>query len=551
MSVTTEDLESAFAWLEARLGGDGELTGEHAQSLLQYFAHRAGDPVDGHATRRHLEWFLLERFSVSRGGTPIETLVHGELEDDDEAPEEALAALLASLASVFEVTGTVPGEGVWVRDLAGGGEYALEEPEASLAVAQGDLMVGRVFLVAPGLHRLSGAAGLFRDERLREAVRKDLETARGSRRGTLRLSQLDLERMFWSGGVDAAERGPTLEDSLARARQVLSAGGLDEEGCAAVFDALRASPQAALELLPGGQDALGAVLEQLAIETEVDLAAARAALLEVWSGLARETAAAASPEPTAPSRRKSPLDARAAMAAFDRGRAEGRDLEELFRELESDLGLDEDDADGPEDLAPDFPGVVAAMVEEYLWELGNTRGADAAQAQSVLRAFGAYGESIGVFENLTRRELLVFTSIWLPEFGELQDEHDALALIDALEGFCAWCTENHELDLKAEYDAELADLRLSLPRLLSARRWFRASSGPEAGTLWFVRDVNDSTLVLADAGGQEHRAQVEPALSAHLREGDWLRAEFDAHEALAVYCAYPPQSARLRPQGEP
>ncbi|HVS17573.1 MAG TPA: hypothetical protein VMT18_03150 [Planctomycetota bacterium] len=550
MSLTTEDLEGAFAWLEACLNGDPSLSGEHAQSLAEYFEHRGGEALDAPATRRHLEWFLLERFSASRGGTPIEGFVHGEVTEDEDAHEEALAALLASLASVFEVTGTVPGEGAWVRDLAGGGEYALEEREASVALANGDLLVGRVFQVAPGLHRLSGAAGLFRDERLLAAVRSDLERARSSRRGTLRLSQADLERMFWSAGSEPEVSAPSLEESLERARDVLVAGGVDDAGCEAVFVALRDSPRDALPLLPGAEDALGEVLNRLAIESDVDLAAARTALLEVWAGFARRAAASEAVPDVRPKARPTPLDASAAIDAFDRGRAEGRDLEELFRDLERDLGLEGDDDAGDEDLAPDFPGVVEAMVEEYLWELERTAGADAARAQTGLRAFGTFGASVGVFENLSRRELLLFTSIWLPEYGELQGEADALALIDALESFCAWCTEHQEVDLKQEYDAELGDLRASLPRLVSARPWFAPSSGPQDGTLYLVQGVELDSMTLSDATGSEVRSTAEPQLLERLRPGDWLRAEIGGDGRSAVYCAYPPMSARLRPQVE-
>lgn len=548
MSLTSEDLEGAFAWLEARLEGDPSLSAEYAQSRARFFAHRSGEAGDALAARRHQEWFLLERFSDSRGGTPIEGLVHREVAADEDAPQEGLAALLASLASVFEVTGTVPGEGVWVRDLAGGGEYALGEAEASVALAVGDLLVGRVFLVAPGLHRLSGAAGLFRDERLLSAVRSDLEQARSSRRGTLRLSQADLERMFWADASAVDASAPSLAESLERARVVLRAGGLDEIECEEVFRALRQTPQQALGLLPGGGDVLGVVLERLAIESDVDLAAARVALLEVWSGFARKAGVAAADSAEVPPSK--PLDAREAMAAFDRGRAEGRDLEDLFRDLERDLGLEDDDENADEDLAPDFPGVVAAMVEEYLWELERSQGSAVARAQAGLRTFGKFGASVGVFENISRRDLLVFATIWLPEYGELSDEREATALIDALEAFCTWCSEHHEVDLKREFDAELADLRSTLPRLIAARPWFSGSVGPEQGALWLVREVDATSVALADASGAERRASADPRLLERLRADDWLRAEFAPDGELAIFCAYPPQSARLRPQVE-
>lgn len=544
MGDSSDDFERAVAWLGLRVEADPALRAERLSSREEFFAHRGDAAVEPQAQSRHLEWFLCERPSASRGGTPIEALVHGEVLEDEEAPHEALAAWLASLASVFEVTGIAEGEGAWVRDLAGGGEYALEEPEASLAFEVGDLLVGRIFRIQPNLHRLSGAAGLFRDARLLEAVRNDLERARSSRRGTLRLSQADLERMFWSDPAPQPAQRPTLEDALARASVVLAAGGLAQEACEEIFEALREAPQGTPPLLPGGEDALGEVLSQLAMESDVDLKAARAALLEVWSAYAHAPQSQPAPLQTRP--RERAADVRSAIEAFDRGRAEGRDLEELFRDLEQDLGL-EDDESGDEEPAPDFPGVVQAMVDEYLWELERESGEAAARAQSGLRRLGTFGAGVGVFENLTRRDLLVFASIWLPEFGELEDARAADELLVALEGFCAWCSRQHEFDLKSEFDAELSEMRDALPRLVEARRWFAPSSGPQDGTLWLVRAVEGPQLTVVDAAGLERLVAVPEGLAERLRAGDWLRARSEGARGLEIYCAYPPQSARLRP----
>lgn len=553
MDVSTQELERAVAWLESRLAADGDLAAERSSSRADYFAHRPAGAADVPALRRHLEWFLCERFSASRGGTPIESFVHGEAQDDPQSPQEALAAVLGSLASVFEVTGILPGEGAWVRDLAGGGEYALLEPQASLAFETGDLLVGRIFQVGGHLHRLSSAAGLFRDERLNAAVREDLAQARSSRRGTLRLSQSDLERMFW--GADAAPapavRAPDLSEALARARIVLAAGGLEEDACEAVFESLREAPKEPVTLLPGGGDTLGRVLERLAMESEVDLGAARAALLEVWSGYSRSLRPEPAPgdAPADAAARARAADVRAAMEAFDRGRAEGRDLEQLFRDLERDLGLEEDEP-AEEDLAPDFPGVVQAMVEEYLWELERREGEAAARAQAGLRAFGTFGANVGVFENLTRRDLLLFAGIWLPEYGGLADERSAQAVLTALEGFCSWCTAQHDFDLRGEFDADLSQMHATLPRLISARPWFAPSAGPADGALWLVRVVDGTTLTLVDASGTELVARVNAELAARLRPDDWLRGRSAESGEFDVFCAYPPESARLRPGPE-
>jgi hypothetical protein len=564
VTLSADHLERAFGWIERELLGDAAVAAEFAESRAAFFAHRPGEQVsrDSLAQRRHLEWFLIERFSPNQGGAPVEVLVNagppslesevGWDESDDvvEGLEQALAALLTSLASVFEVTGIVPGEGVWVRDLAGGGEYALEEPEASHALQPADLLVGRMFDVGDHLHRISGAAGLFRGERLTRAVREDLERARSSRRGTLRLSQADLEKMFFGNPLEVTPQAAdeALRTALVRARVVLNAGGLDAEDCEAVFAALRSSSDEALQqLLPGGGDTLGLVLERLAVESAVDLAAARAVLLEVWTAYAARDLARRQPTDAHEGASKRAKDARTALEAFDRGRAEGRDLEQLFGELERDLDLETEEEASDEDLAPDFPGVVAAMVEEYLWDLERSGQNELRRQHDCLRKFGEFGASVGVFENLSQRDLLLFGSIWLPELGGLQTPAEARGLLNALESFCGWCEDQHALPLRTEFEAGLGPLRESLPRLIAARSGWENGAGLDVGSVFEVRAVDGEQVVLSDARGGEVRAAVAPQIGEHLRPGDWLRAECGPHGELRVFCGYPPESARLRP----
>ena len=101
MAASRDDFERAVAWLGLRVESDPALRAERRSSREEFFAHRGDAAVEPQAERRHLEWFLCERPSARRGGTPIEALVHGEVQGDDEAPYEALAAWLSSLASVF------------------------------------------------------------------------------------------------------------------------------------------------------------------------------------------------------------------------------------------------------------------------------------------------------------------------------------------------------------------------------------------------------------------------------------------------------------------
>jgi len=57
-------------------------------------------------------------------------------------------------------------------------------------------------------------------------------------------------------------------------------------------------------------------------------------------------------------------------------------------------------------------------------------------------------------------------------------------------------------------------------------------------------------LTLVDAAGAQRTTRVATGLSAQLRADDWLRARPTAGDAFEVFCAYPPQSARLRPEPE-
>jgi hypothetical protein len=550
-------MERVFAWLEDALAGDPVLAREFVESRAVYFAHRSARSVEADtlAHRRHLEWFLLERFSPGRGGVPLEVLVHEargtalEADEGEGTREQALAAMLGSLASVFVVTGVVPGEGVWVRDLAGGGEYALEEPEASHALEQGDLLVGRMFSVGDTLHRMSSAAGVFREERLREAVTRDLERARASRRGSLRMSQAELERMFWSDPVET-EAG----DARARAHEALLAGGVSPELADAVLGELLTTPFDPTRVLPGAQDALGQALDRLAFETNIDLGRAREVLLDAWAeqGRARQAQAPADAAPRAGAAAE-PVDVAAAMSAFEQGRREGRDLEQLFRDLERDLGLEDLDEDDEDDEdarrpVPDFPGAVGAVVEEYLWDLERRGESTRAKEHACLRKLGEFGTSIGVFENLGARDLLVFGAVWLPELGQLRGADDARAMLGALEQFCVWCDEQQELPLSREFAQGAAALATSLPRVSEANRLRESGVELTEGQVFEVSAVAPGSLSLTDARGEEREARADPRMTEHLQPGDRLRAEVTSEGALRLFCCYPPESARIQPR---
>jgi hypothetical protein len=211
---------------------------------------------------------------------------------DQYTPEDLQRSLTESTAGVFEVTRVDPGRGVSLWDLAALHEYAVDEALGSQLLRPGDLIAGRIFPVAidgAPLHRLSRAAAMWRDPRLLAAVKKDLEHAREMRpahlRGTLRLRQSEIEAMFHTAVPQTAERAdPSAsgDQPVADARAVLEAGGLHPSTIEAMLGRLAREAPGPASLLPGASDALGEILEELAFESNVDLEAARRALLLAW-----------------------------------------------------------------------------------------------------------------------------------------------------------------------------------------------------------------------------------------------------------------------------
>lgn len=558
MTFEPIDVDAALAELHRALALRPDVRSEFAHSLAEFAALSAQDAQEDElrrAARRHVEWFLLERPSAALGGAPIEWAVHNSAElGECDLGEVTLKALLSSRCGVFEITTVTPGDGAWVRDVGAGGEYPLYEPDASLELKSGDLIVGRLFAVGDSLYSVSPAAGVFRNSKLRDALVHDVEALRKGRRGVLRLSQLELEGMFW-GGNHAA---PQIADAIARAQEFLVRSGLGDARARELLEELGSAPYEPERWAPGLRDGLAAVLERVAFESDVDLEQARRVLLAAWPALAQRASLGGAPAvermsraPTRVADPKAPRgDVRAAMEAFDRGRDAGRDLEELFGELERDLELEPEEFD-PDAIdgapAPDFPGVVAAMVGEFLWETECEQGAEAGRAMAPIAKFAQFGENIGVFDNIGAHELLLFATVWLPERGELETAEQAIAVLAALERFCAWAQATQDVGLHDAYRAQVAPLEHALPRIIGANALRPAGSrDPQRGAMYEVLELDGDTVLLRDRHGHEQRGQISGELAARLESGDWLRASVEEPVAV-VHCCYPAQVAQLAP----
>ena len=530
-----------------RVGQTPELQAELAGSMPDFFVH--GPPRDSVqetilAARRHLEWFLHERTSVWGSGRPLERML-----EELDVEEAAGRTLIDSLASVFEIEEVLSGEGAWVRDLAGLSSHAIAEPAAAELFEVGDIIVGRLFPLERGLYHISRAAACFRDGTLREAFVADLarlREARGSK--VMRMSQADLERMFFKplgvSGGDAADAADAQDAQAASpnpaeaARTFLLEAGVPAAEVRRLLARLAASPFKPDQLLHGASDVLADTLDHLAFHTEADLDEGRKLLTQAWAALASGDSTAQ-------------VEPGAALAAFDQGREAGRDVEELFDDLERDLALSSgDDAPGEFDEgalspAPDFPGVVGAMVEEFLWER-DREGVDVAPL-ACLRTLGEFAQGIGVFEQLNASELLRFTAFWLLEQRALGSVEEARLLLDALRAFCAWSEEAHEHPLATEFGETLASLDKSLPRAveLNLALGRAAQDRSDTGELLHYLGADSGAPRVRDSEENEHEVLIPMRLQEKLRAGDPLRGRVQIDGSLSIYCCYPPQAVGL------
>ncbi|MEZ6020368.1 MAG: hypothetical protein R3F17_09785 [Planctomycetota bacterium] len=286
---------------------------------------------------------------------------------------------------------------------------------------------------------------------------------------------------------------------------------------------------------------MGRALELLAFETKADLTDARRLLTTAWAQLSAPEPTRARPKQAQPER-EDDSKVRQALSRFDQSR--GGDLTERFRELEKDLGLqvDGDEDDAP---APDFPGVVGAMLEEYRWD---RERAGERRPWARLAPLAEFARSIGVFEELSRRDLVSFASFWLLERDLLQAPQEAVETVDMLADFCRWAEEEHCMPLDHECADLLQGLRENLPRVVAANRALKAPAEADSdpGELYILIEVSaDGNAVAHDRAGDTHRFHASGGLPSELRSGDRLRARINLESQATVLRIYPPEVGEL------
>jgi hypothetical protein len=588
MALAIGAIERCLETLAAVVRADAELSSEFEGSVEFFFRGEApahGDQGIGAtllAARRHLEWFLLEYHSPTLRGSILDRLAEGyaarvaetrtqESPTIADALEAALDALQRSHAGIFEVEEVRPDAGAWLRDLTGFGSFALGDPDAAEILAGGELIVGRLYPAGEGVHLASPAAAVLASIHVSKALQRDLDSIRENGAAKIvRVSQGELEAMFFGAGqraaVGEAPVGSGLEaseDPVGDALALLLEAGLGEARSRTAVSQLAREPRDPDALVHGASDVLGGILEELAFDTDVDLNEARTALLSAWELVSLPTA---TPGPTASPAADS-VDAdvdvddaqrEAAINAFAEGRERGGDPAALLRTLQQELGVT-DEEDEPDMPAPDFPGVVGAMIEEMKWEVGATDPDADVQALEPLRLLADFAQPIGVFEELTGRDMFQFTTFWLQEKNALKSDEEAGALVEALRAFCNWALDAHEVDLGSEFLYALDGMQHSLPRMRHANMRLpeadRARGVEDAGTLFEILEIDGPEAATFEASTDKVRAAngdvmtviVPSPLRDALAPGDRVRGAIELDGHARIYCCYPPEAAALAP----
>jgi hypothetical protein len=512
-----------------------------------------------HAARA-LEWFLFEG-PGDGAPLPAEELLERWREAAGERLRVAPELYLQSVTGVYAVESVESDGTLGVRELAGLTPLRLVPAQRLGDLRPGDLLVGRIFHLGSGLHAGTPALAPLRNAEVRRALERDLARLReGRTHAVLRLSQLELERMFWSpskgdGAVlptrsgDGAPVGDAEAsgDPVGELERFLTEGGLDAATISDWKRVLSRAPFDPRRLVTGVDDVVGAMLEELAFRTRVDLESARARLLQAWPRLAA-TGIQAPEEARAP-RDAEPGSVAASLEEFDRDRAAGLGVEASFDALERRLGLADDDEDA-DSGAPDFPGVVGAMVEEFLWESELVGGPEARRDLEGLRLFADALSTVGVFENVGPRDVLGFLTFRVPEGGAVRTDEEARALVGAMEDFARWSSSAQGVEL---VDDELAPaleaLRESLPRVVRANRTLREGAAPEDELFEYLGPGASGLARVRDAGELEREVDADPGVCAELLPGDLFRGHTLESGRFRIGRCYPPQARLLREAG--
>ena len=579
MDPFLQDIQAALESLLAQTCKRTELELEFKDDFDEFGSPgTVADPTaDASKKSRHREWFLLERASDQLGGVPLEAFHQDATgqggilpgNDDEISAAACYAAMRASRCGVYLVTEVEPSEGILIEDLLGRGRYAIPDPllASEEATQVGDLIVGRLYphdYSTDGektTWALSPAAHSIRNPKLLVARERDIEAMRARSRGPLRMSQQDLEFMFFSEQIRLDDKAveskdqdlPSAVELEFKLREQLSANGITVEDLDEFVRLLRRTPVPDATITAGGNDPVGWIMDELAFETDIDLVETQKAITVLWNALDREAKARDLAGNTSSSPDEETADEEGvrlrqeALAKFDAGREQGKDIELLFKELEATLDVLDDGEVEESTKVPDFPGVLGALCQEFLWDGARLAEVDVetfSKQHKCLELFIQYGSFIGLAEELSSNHIALFLSRWLWEAPrDRGGDYDFDQMGSSLEAFCKWLDENHGLGGLWDGAKDLvAGASQHLGRLQRLNQALQVDGVDQAGDAWelmeYVGEPDSRTGELHRwtlRSGKTLEAKPPGALAGQpLASGDLLLGQLQGDEVVAT-----------------
>lgn len=138
---TYEDYITAIETEALKKGsGDFRLAREAFQNATGHFED--GEPWFDLRMEMFLDWYLLDRPSPS-GATPVEQYLINYFEELSDKERSQLEYFTNTLRSVFEIM-KLKGSELWLRDIAGGGRWAVHSETPTVGFMKGDIIGTRI-----------------------------------------------------------------------------------------------------------------------------------------------------------------------------------------------------------------------------------------------------------------------------------------------------------------------------------------------------------------------------------------------------------------------
>jgi len=277
-----------------------------------------GPEGDQPSKDRFREWFLLERSSEALGAPPL--LALAPVPEEEDSP---WTKMFAAYLGIFQALGPDDTGMPTFEDLWSGRQIRLDQELPG--TQDGILLYGFVVEVDEAHHAPLPGSCLLAGGKLSDALAGDLSRIRVEQPGG-RLSLRSCEE-FLQFALQGQSHQEAAAESLERALEILFA------------EVPQWDPQRLqLEIQQNG---IAATMNRLAFETDIDLEELRQLLAQESSSTQEESAAAPAEFSPQVSEEAIQVDVQHALDSFDQILNQQHNLDEAFRTLERELGLEE------------------------------------------------------------------------------------------------------------------------------------------------------------------------------------------------------------------